>query len=351
MQKFIVGLLAVFALSSFAAEVRTLLGGALLYLAQKEGLQLSLEGLQVSVLSQRVSFDSEQTLEAFISEKLPGYRLVREGEMARIMPEQAAKPKTSVSASPSPPPPTPKGKIELRYVLSGAEFEEVPFPEGLKVLGVIQERGKVEGNEISLTLSPLEMTCLERANDAVCLRPVVWQGEGELQVSLGGEVYKVKYRIGPSQLILRKVSLDGSYADVPVQAEPIIPLMPPTAKPAPAKVTQPLPSSPKPSTASSNPTPAKPSSTRLLEGYYVKDPTGPYVFGILRLSKASKISGSWLSLGTYCDSKNKVFSSLPKNHLLQANTSGCVRVLVANTKENLALARQYVKSPSVISIR
>jgi len=372
------GLVVALGALSLAAEISGLLGGALLYLAKKENLQLSLVGLPLSLLGQRVAFDPDASLDEFVQRWLPGYRLVREGSTARIVPQEAVRRKGTeagpvgveapASSTPSAPAPAPafdakgtlKGRVELRYILPGGETEEVGFPEGVRVLGVIQERGEAKGGEITLALSPFEITCIEEAGEAVCLRPLAWQGEGDLEVSLAGRVYRIRYRVESSPLLLRKVSLDGSYAPMSLQVVPIVPLVPPKppesrpaeSKPA-AKAQASGTTAASSKGANQGSSPLKPPSTatpKVTEGYYVLNPKGAYKLGPLSMAKFVNPRGTWVSAGTYCNLKSPIFSSLPKNHLLKVLPSSCVQVLVPNTSEGWSFARRFVSRPALVKV-
>ena len=203
---------------AYAATPLPLLG-VLSFLARQGGYGLDLPALHPDLV-RPVPIDLEayrglprealpQVLASLVGEATEGrFTLEAQGEVLRLVPAQPPRPKTSVASGPT---------YRLLFLYPDGEVAELPDPFPREVSSVVQERlPRGEKASLVLDLSPLEITCLEMARQAVCLRPLFLQGEGQLEVELGGKRLLIKYRVQPPPPALRRISLDGTYAPIPL---------------------------------------------------------------------------------------------------------------------------------------
>lgn len=220
-RKVIWGLLVSLAVGGALSEGQVLLGGALSLLARQAGYTPVLELspgdiLRPVTLPDNTRGKEEETVRNLLEEVAPGkYEVLLEGKVLTVRPKEVR-------------------TVPARLVLLGPGTlgESLEIPE-IAASAVVQEQVQAT-DELSLTLNPGEITCVEAAGNAVCLRPFAFAGEGEVAVELAGRTLKVHYRIEAGPPVLRRVSLDGSYASLKVRAagSPIPSVLPPSSTPA-----------------------------------------------------------------------------------------------------------------------
>lgn len=219
MRKAIGGLLVFLAVGGVFSQGEVLLGGALSLLARQAGytpvLELSPRDILRSVtLPADTRGKEEEAIRKLLEEVAPGrYEVRLEGNVLTVRPREVA-------------------AVPARFLLLGPEAtaQALEVPE-VAVSAVVQERAQAR-EELSLTLSPGEITCVEAGGDAVCLRPLTFSGEGEVAVELAGRPLRIRYRIEAGPPVLRRVSLDGSYAPLRVRpAGSPVPAVFPTSSP------------------------------------------------------------------------------------------------------------------------
>lgn len=220
--------LLLLALSPALAQVLTLpLGGALLYLAREAGYTLEY-GNTLPELLRPVPVDLSQRggLDAFralLEAHVPGRYLLeeREGRVLRLTFTATPAPSRRPEA------PTPSAKPLTHFFLfADGSLKEAEGEGGpLKVSAVVQEgapslsKGE-SSRSLSLSLSPAEITCLEEARQAVCLQPLFLFGEGVVELPLPKGPLKLHYRVEADPPILRRYSLDGTLAPIPLLPSP-----------------------------------------------------------------------------------------------------------------------------------
>lgn len=198
-----VAFLAFLVAGSALAQEQVSLGKAISLLARQAGYTLTLEFnskdfLQPISLPPDTQGKEKEVIRSLLEKAVPGkYEVHLDGKVLTVKPKEA-------KAAPA------------RLLLLGPEVsrETLEMPK-IAVGSIVQERIQAQ-DELFLALNPGEITCVEARGDAVCLRPLAFSGEDEVAVELGGQLLKIRYRIEASPPLLRRISLDGSYAPIGV---------------------------------------------------------------------------------------------------------------------------------------
>lgn len=219
--------------SGLAQTLNLPLGGALLFLAKQAGYTLEYAVTDLNLL-RPVSLDlrTQDPLAAMrnlLEEVAPGRYAVRPvGTVLRL--ERAASQSSPSQEAPANPLPSqapvpPKPAYRVLFLFPDGSYREPEDPWPLRAASVVQEASRNlfrsgGTRTLSLDLSPLEITCLEEARQAVCLYPLFFQGEGWVSLELPGGPLRLEYRVRTEPLILRRYSLDGTYAPLTLESIP-----------------------------------------------------------------------------------------------------------------------------------
>lgn len=228
------GILTVLLVPSGLAQALSLpLGGALLFLARQAGYTLEYAITDLNLL-RPVSLDLRPqdplgALRSLLEEVAPGRYAIRPvGTVLRLeWAKSQSSPSQKVPANPPSPqaPVPPKPAYRVLFLFPDGSYREPEDPWPLRTASVVQETPRNlsrsgSARTLSLDLSPLEITCLEEAHQAVCLYPLFFQGEGWVSLELPGGPLRLEYRVRTQPLILRRYSLDGTYAPLTLESIP-----------------------------------------------------------------------------------------------------------------------------------